>query len=190
MIGVEPTADMRSQALAATRQGNISYREGLGHATGLPDGCASLVCCVQSLPWMTPQSTFAEAARILAQGGVFAACDYDWPPVTGQWRADQAFANCLVRVRQLELDLKVTERLQQWSKEEHLARMQGSGCFLYARESLLHHVDLGNAERLVGLLLSQGSAMDLLKAGLSEQQLGIDELRRIAADTLGPALTL
>jgi SAM-dependent methyltransferase len=185
VIGVEPTADMRAQATAATADSNVSYRDGLSHMTGLPARCATLVSCSQSLHWMAPQPTFEEAARILVPGGVFAACDYDWPPATGAWAADAAFDECLTTVKTLERELKVADRLQQWDKSGHLGRMRASGCFRYTREALLHHVDLGDAERLVGLLLSQGSTMDLLKAGLSEAQLGVDKLREVAAHALG-----
>jgi ubiquinone biosynthesis protein Coq4 len=66
--------------------------------------------------------------------------------------------------------------------------MQESGCFRYVKEIGLHHVDQGNAERLVGLLLSQAEVMTMLKDGYSEEQLGIDRLRRIAQETLGEAL--
>jgi hypothetical protein len=49
---------------------------------------------------------------------------------------------------------------------------------------------MGNAERLVGLLLSQGGIASLLKYGLSEEELGVDSLRAEAKRTLGdePAL--
>jgi SAM-dependent methyltransferase len=185
VIGVEPTHDMRAEALAAGTPDNVTYREGYAHATGLPDHCAEVVCCSQALHWMAPQPTFVEAARLLRPGGVFASCDYEWPPMTGQWQADLAFEKCLARIEILERELRRAQRLQRWEKSGHLARMKASGCFRYTREALLHHGDRGNAERLVGLLLSQGSTMDLLKAGQSEDQLGISELRQTAARTLG-----
>lgn len=185
VIGVEPTHDMRDEAQAAGAPDNVTYREGYAHATGLPDRCAEVVCCSQALHWMAPQPTFVEAARLLRPGGVFACCDYEWPPMTGQWQADLAFEQCLTRIKILEQELGVAQRLQRWDKSGHLARMRASGCFRYVREALLHHGDSGNAERLIGLLLSQGSTMDLLKSGQSEQQLGIDELRQIATRTLG-----
>ncbi|MEO6874961.1 MAG: class I SAM-dependent methyltransferase, partial [Opitutaceae bacterium] len=75
--------------------------------------------------------------------------------------------------------------LQHWAKSGHLARMQASPVFRYVRDLVVHHTDLGNAERLVGLFLSQGYVMALLKAGITEEQLGITALRRIAGQTLG-----
>jgi SAM-dependent methyltransferase len=185
VIGVEPAADMRAQALSVDAPGNVSYREGFAHTTGLPDHCAEIVCCMQALHWMAPQPTFVEAARLLRPGGVFACCDYDWPPMTGQWQADLAFEQCVARTGILEQELGLAQRLQRWDKSGHLARMQASRCFRYVREAFLHHGDSGNGERLIGLLLSQGGTMDLLKSGQSEQQLGISELRQIAARTLG-----
>jgi SAM-dependent methyltransferase len=185
VIGVEPAPDMRSEALAEGGPDNVTYREGYAHATGLPDHCAEIVCCSQALHWMAPQPTFTEAARLLRPGGVFACCDYDWPPLSRSWQADLAFEECLGRIALLEEQLRRAQRLQRWDKGGHLARMKASGCFRHAREALLHHGDQGNAERLIGLLLSQGSTMDLLKSGQSEEQLGISELRQIAERTLG-----
>ena len=185
VIGIEPAADMRRQAEAQTSAGNVTYREGFSHQTGLPDGYAQIVTCSQALHWMEPQATFHEAARILVAGGIFAAYDYDWPPTTGDWEADAAYEACMARVGACEADHHSEESLRRWDKAQHLARMRASGYFRYTKEIVVHHADLGNAERLVGLCLSQGSVMTLLKAGLSEEQLGIAELRAIAQRTLG-----
>lgn len=167
VVGVEPSADMRAGVRRHARLQCL--------LSGRP----------QSLHWMVAQPTFEESARVLIDGGVFAAGDYDWRPMSGAWQADVAFEQCLGRARELERDLQLSDRLWQWDKAERLARMSASGCFRYVREAVLHQADVGNAERLVGLLLSQGGTMDLLKARQSEEQLGVDELRRVATDTLG-----
>jgi SAM-dependent methyltransferase len=185
VIGIEPTPDMRRQAEAATSAPNVSYQAGFSHSTGLPAQCAQVVCCVQALHWMDPAGTFAEAGRILAPGGVFATCDYDWPPATGAWQADAAFEASIRAGRRLEQERKLTTGLQHWDKSGHLARLQGSSVFRYVRELVVHHTDLGNAERLVGLLLSQGYVRALLKAGVTEEDLGIPALRAIAGNNLG-----
>lgn len=187
VIGIEPAADMRRQAIAHTATPNVTYREGFSHRTGLPDRCADIVTCAQALHWMEPQGTFREAARILRPGGVFAAFDYDWPPVTGNWAADAAYAACMKRARELELALPAEASVRQWDKSQHLARMQASGCFRYAREIVVHHEDSGNAERLVGLLLSQGGVMTLRKRGVSEEEIGITRFREQAQQALGDA---
>lgn len=187
VIGIEPAADMRRQAEAATQSPHVTYQEGFSHTTSLPDGCADLVTCSQALHWMEPQATFVEAVRILRTGGVFAAFDYDWPPTTPHWEADAAYIACLRRVRQLEQTLP-DQKVRQWGKEQHIERMQASGCFRFVKEIVLHHIDNGNAERLVGLAKSQGSTMTLLKAGFSEQELGLDALRQACERTLGSEL--
>jgi len=185
VIGVEPTDAMRTQAQAQGGQG-LFYLRGFSHATGLPDASADIVTCAQSLHWMDPPSTFAEVARILRPGGVFAACDYDWPPVTGLWQVDAAYLECDQRGRAIERELNLSPGLKFSEKSGHLGRMQASGAFRWTREVLLHHEDEGDAERLAGLLFSQGGIQTLLKAGITEDELGItafrDLVRRLMPD--------
>jgi hypothetical protein len=57
VIGVKPSAEMRQLAEAQTRTVNIQYREEFSHQTGLPDRCAAIITCCQSLHWMDPQHT-------------------------------------------------------------------------------------------------------------------------------------
>jgi SAM-dependent methyltransferase len=189
VVGVEPNADMRAEAQRQTQAANVEYHAGFAHATGLPDRCAQIVTCMQALHWMDPPATFSEARRILRPGGVFAAIDYDWPPVTRSWRADEAWCSCSERVTRLEGSLPGS-RPPRWDKARHLVRMADSGCFRFTRECVLHHVDEGNGARYLGLLRSQGGVMDLLKAGCTEAELGIDALERIARAELGDELRL
>jgi len=184
VVGIEPSLDMRSEALRQTGASNVRYKEGYSHATGLPDACAQIVTCMQSLHWMEPQCTFTEARRILVPGGVFAAIDYEWPPVSSSWRADQIWDACNERANHLEATLP-SPRPPRWDKSSHPGRMRDSGCFRFVRDLALHHVDTGGWQRYVGLLRSQGGVMELLKAGRSEQELGITELDRIARSELG-----
>jgi SAM-dependent methyltransferase len=185
VVGVEPSADMRRAAIERSASVNLQILDGYSHCTGLPAGGAQIVTCMQSLHWMEPQATFEEAHRLLCAGGVFAAIDYDWPPVTGSWQADLAWGECNQRAARLEATIAPDRRARRWDKAQHLSRMQQSGCFRFTREVLLHHVDLGNAERHVGLLRSQGGVMDLLKAGHSSAELAIDALERTAQAELG-----
>lgn len=186
VVGVEPAADMRKEATAQTSARNVAYRDGFSHDTRLPDRCAQIVSCSQALHWMKPQETFEEARRILQPGGVFSANDYDWPPTVGSWEAEEAYAACMRTVRSLEKERRTAVGLQRWEKSGHLARMESSGCFRHVKEVVIHHIDQGNAERLVGVLRSQGDVMGLLKDGLAEADLHIDVLRAIADRTLGP----
>jgi ubiquinone/menaquinone biosynthesis C-methylase UbiE len=185
VIGIEPSQDMRSQAAALTKQENVSYQAGFSHQTGLDNNCADIVTCSQSLHWMEPQPTFAEVARILRPGGVFAAYDNDEPPTTAAWEAEAAYVEFLERVWQLEDKHKTREGLKRWPKAQHLDRMKSSGLFRYTKEFTLHHIEMGNADRLVGLALSQGSVAGLLKRGIEKSVLGLEKLKAIAESSLG-----
>ena len=185
VIGIEPAGDMRQQAEAVTPDGNVEYREGFSHQTSLPDRCAQVVMCMQALHWMEPEGTFAEAARILQPGGVFVACDYDWPPMTGSWEADAAFAKCFNLARRLEKERRTADGVQHWDKAGHFTRLQASGRFRYLKETALHHQDTGDAGRLVGLYLSQGFVVSLRKAGVTDEELGLPGLRETAGHFLG-----
>jgi hypothetical protein len=63
--------------------------------------------------------------------------------------------------------------------------MRRSGYFRYTKEIVVHHVDGGNAERMINLLISQGGVKDLLESGFTEQQLGIDSFRKQIHNMLG-----
>jgi ubiquinone/menaquinone biosynthesis C-methylase UbiE len=184
VIGVEPTASMRHEAESHPLS-NVRYVEGFSHDTGLPGGSADIVTCSQSLHWMEPEGTFREAARLLRPGGVFAANDFDWPPITPCWEVDAAYERCMTRGRQLEIEHGLETPLRRWDKAGHLARMAASGQFRYTREALLHHEDHGDATRLVNLFRSQGFVMTLLKQGLTESDLEIDKLTETAIRFFG-----
>jgi ubiquinone/menaquinone biosynthesis C-methylase UbiE len=190
VIGVEPNADMRAQAerrAAQSNARNVRFAYGLSTATGLPDRYADIVTCSQSLHWMEPDGTFAEVARILRDGGVFAAYDCDWPP-TFNADAEQAYNACRAKAEAVERVRRFAPEVHQWNKGEHLQRMRKSGRFRYVKEVVLHHVEEGGAERLVGLALSQGEIASLLKHGISEDEIGITALRETARRILGDSI--
>lgn len=186
VIGVEPNADMRHQAKARTAapSGNVKYIDAISSQTGLPDASADIVTCSQSLHWMDPAPTFAEVARILRNGGIFAAYDADWPP-TMNWQAERAYNDFIERAEKIGRARGWYQGIVKWKKEEHLARMQTSGHFRFTKEILVHHTELGDADRLVGLALSQGSVAKVLQHGASENEIGLDLFRREAARVLG-----
>jgi len=179
VVGVEPHADMRAVAEA---QGGAEYVDRDSGATGLPDACADLVTCSQSLHWMEPEPTFAEAARILRPGGVFAAYDCDAAPVIHP-EVDAAVAAVHDRAQALRHE---TGRWGPWTdrpglrKSEHLGRMRASGRFRFAREFVLHSVEEGDADRVVGLVRSFGGV-----ATFEHGDIGLDELRATAERVLG-----
>ncbi|UJX40803.1 class I SAM-dependent methyltransferase [Desulfovibrio sp. JY] len=183
VMGIEPGDDMRQRAEEVTTRvpgGEIiSFRKGYGDETGLMSGCADIVTCSQSLHWMDPHPTFAEAARILRPGGVFAAIDADMTPSFGG-PAEAAFLSLRRRHRALEDKLQLTP-VKRWDKAGHLGRMAASGQFRYTREVLAHHVEPGSGARLVELALSMGGVATLLAHGVEESAFGLDVLRREAA---------
>lgn len=190
VVGIEPNADMRAVAearkAAHANAATVRFQGGIAAQTGLPDGCADIVTCSQSLHWMEPESTLAEVARILRSGGVFAAYDHHRSP-TMDWEAEEALMTFWARVDAAE-KARGLPRKQRWSKEEHLQRMRASGRFRYVRETWVHSIEMGNAGRLVGLARSHGSIGVLLRQGLTEAEIGLDALRVAAERTLGDEL--
>jgi len=188
VIGIEPSPDMRAVAarLQAIDRGqsNISFIEGTSTNTGLANACADVVTVSQALHWMEPEPTFLEISRILRAGGVFAAIDCDWPP-TIHPDLEQAFNGCMTRAEIAEAEYGVSKGVRRWSKDQHLSRIQGSGLFGFTKEIFCHSVENGDAQRLVGLVKSQGTVASLLKHGLSEEEIGISDLRRAAERILG-----
>lgn len=185
VTGVEPSADMRRQAAEATTAGNVSYRAGFAHETGLPDAQADIVTAAQAFHWMDPGPTLAEVARVLRPGGVFAAYDYDWPPVTPDWRVQAAFRRFTDWVHEVEAVQGTRAGVPNWEKAGHLDRMEASGRFRFTRELCVHTADDGSAARLVGLALSLGSVQTLLKCAPDAIAPAVEELRAAAGSLLG-----
>ena len=186
VVGIEASAEMRARAEDETSAPNVRFLQAFAQDTGLPDDAADIVTCSQSLHWMEPEPTFAEVARILRPGGVFAAYDYDWPPICN-WEVERAFTELVRRVGEARKGSGTppwTGR-PRYDKPEHLERIQASGRFRYAREIGLHSRERGNAERIVGMALSLGPLVVLLERGLTEEDLGLAQLRETAARTLG-----
>ena len=180
-IGVEPNPAMLAAAEPAP---GVEYREAFAAETGLDDGCADIVTCSQSLHWMEPEPTLDEAARILRAGGVFAAYDYDWPPVVDP-EVDEAFRAYQERRGELRRTLGIQKGADRWAKDEHLSRMRASGHFRYCREVLLHSIEEGDAARVGGFARSFGLPFADLTDERVERELRIDELEAVARRVLG-----
>jgi ubiquinone/menaquinone biosynthesis C-methylase UbiE len=183
VIGAEPNPAMLAAAEAEAAPG-VEYTQSFARETGLPDAAADIVTCSQSLHWMEPLPVFREAARILRPGGVFAAYDYDWPPLVDP-EVDQAYAAYQERRRQLREQRGIQRGGDRWPKHGHLDRMRESGCFAWCRELLLHSVEPGNAERIGGFARSLGLPVAEGDDEQLERALRIDELEAVAEKVIG-----
>lgn len=188
VIGIEPSDDMRSQAMRgletypyATR---IAYQAGIAHKTGLLTSSVDIVTCAQAFHWMEPSTTLAEIARILRAGGIFAAYDYSWPP-TISWELEQVFQEVDERFEHLIQERGAGKQDPGWSKEQHLERMRASGHFRFTREFVVHHCEQGDATRFIGLVLSSGYNYQLKRGIVTGQEIGLDRLKQAALDYIG-----
>jgi SAM-dependent methyltransferase len=181
VVGVEASPEMREQAERATRAENVRFVQAYAQATGLPGSAADIVSCSQAFHWMEPTATLAEAARILRPGGLFAAYDYDWPPIVHP-EVEAAFEEMLKRVG--ERRVVGGRGRMRYPKEGHLDQIRKSGRFGYVREAVVHSRERGSADRIVGMALSLGPLTVLLDE-VSEEELGLTALREAAASALG-----
>lgn len=184
VVGVEPNPRMIEQARRATRQPGVRYVEAYADETGLPGAAADVVTCAQAFHWMQPEPVLAEAGRLLRPGGVFAAYDYDVPPVV-QPEVDDAFAQHFQARRQARHRLGLAAGAARWPKEGHLGRIAASGRFRFAREILCHGLDMADARRIIGLAESLGGPRALFEGKAPEVDVTFERLRETAHRVLG-----
>jgi len=183
VVGIEPSDAMRGYAERATGSANVRYVAASAYDTGLADGCADLVTAAQSLQWMRPDRVLPEIRRILRPGGVL--CAYAYVAVqTPTWEPEAAWEAVLDRKRVLRERLGLDRERQLWPVSR--AGIEQSGLFRFVRELTLHGVEEGSGDRLVGFALSEGSMTTLLGAGITEEEVGLDRLRRVAATFADP----
>jgi SAM-dependent methyltransferase len=180
VIGIEPNPAMLAAAKPAP---GVDYREAFAQDTGLDGGEADIVTCSQSLHWMDPQPTFAEAARLLRPGGLFAAYDYEWPPVIDP-EVDEAYDAYQGRRREMRERRGIQRGGDRWLKSKHLERMQASGQFRFCREILLHSIEDGDADRVVGFAYSLGLPTAIDDPEL-DRELRVRDLEKVARRVLG-----
>jgi SAM-dependent methyltransferase len=161
----------------AARPTAVSVMAGSAEATGLPDESADIVTASQAMHWFDAGRALPEIVRILRPGGIFAAYDYDWPPAI-DWETDAVFQAFDRKVDVLEA---ARGTRPPHAGKNHLERIAGSGLFRYAREIALHSRDSGDAQRITDLAMTQGGSAALLAAGATEDELGITDLRAVAA---------
>ena len=77
--------------------------------------------------------------------------------------------------------------LRSWSKAAHLQRLTASGFFAYTREVVMMGAHGGGAERFKALMYSQGSYQGLLKAGLTNEEIGSEAFEHEVDEGFGRA---
>jgi ubiquinone/menaquinone biosynthesis C-methylase UbiE len=167
----------------AAGSARFSVLAGSAEDTRLPDACADIVTASQAMHWFDASRALPEIIRILRPGGVFAAYDCDWPPCIDA-ETDAAYAEFATRVTELET---ASGLRPPHAGKRHLQRITASGLFRQAREIAVDSEEQGDARRLVDVALSQGGAVALLEAGVTEDEIGLTALREIAGRRLtGP----
>jgi len=188
VIGIEPNNDMFQVACRKITllpfDHCISFQQGVASHTGLRHECVDIVTCSQSFHWMEPQSTLTEVARILRPGGVFAAYDYQWPPTVG-WEAERAYEMFIDRAWSLKERRRLEQGLQLWPQNRQLSPLQESGHFRYVKELWLHQQEMGNADRFIGLALTNGVIQYLQKGLLSEEEIGLASFQHEVQKAIG-----
>jgi SAM-dependent methyltransferase len=181
VVGVELNDAMRQFAEKATPAANVRYVGASAYETGLADGGADLVTAAQSLQWMRLDRVVPEIGRILRPGGVFCAYNY-FRSQLWDWEASEAFEH--VQRRKHELIRELGHESPRFPSEA--AELARHGAFRSARELVLHSVEQCDGERLLGFALSEGSLRMLLEQGVSEEEIGLDRLRRACAELRQP----
>lgn len=184
VVGVEPNAAMLAVAGAQTRDPNVRFVEAFAADTGLESGTADLVTCSQSLHWMDRPATLAEAERLLRSGGVFAAYDYDMPPLVHP-KVDAAFSEHLRRRRQARDEHRVEAGWTRTPKQTHLDAIKETGLFLYAREAVFEATADVDADGILGLVRSLGLVPELRALGVSEEDLSLTRLEEVVRSVVG-----
>jgi SAM-dependent methyltransferase len=186
VIAVEPGDGMREitrQKIAAAGGGatRFAVTSGSAEQTGLASASADIVTASQAMHWFDPDRALPEITRVLRPGGVFAAYDCDWPPCI-DWETDAAYAAAAARITELEIERGL--RPPHAGKRDHQERLRRSGLFRHVTEVSVHGREQGDARRLVAVARSQGGAVALLAAGVTEEELGLAALGEVAARRL------
>ena len=184
VTGIEPNDAMRafSEAASSSTQ-NVRYRKASSYETELPDGSADLVTAAQSLQWMEPQRVFPEVGRILRRGGVF--CAYNYVDLqTPLWEPEALFEALQQRKKELRRERGLDRANPRTQPSREL--LEASGVFRRTRELALHSVEEGDGERLLGFALSEASTRALLAEGTTEEEIGLDRIRDVAATINDP----
>lgn len=186
IIGVEPSDEMRSFAekkFADTKK--VQLLPCVAEQLDVEDQSVDVVSCVQAFHWFDRKRALREFDRILRPGGIFLACDFDFPPVTF-WKADKAYQELLNEQRRLgEQYPDLNQNVQEGDKRKNLQIMQDSGLFSYCREIVLDGEILFDAQRYIDLAYSQSPLQRILNARIPEGSVMTDTFKKNVEEAFG-----
>jgi SAM-dependent methyltransferase len=171
--GVETNPAMAHAVASAS---GIAYLRASTLRTPLPGGCADIVTCSQSFHWMSAGQAISEIARILRPDGVFAAYDYDWPPLA-DWKVAAAFS------RVIEASGVDPSRPE---KAGHAENLKDSGQFRAVRTVFMHARQVAGSSHVARLPLAFGPVARRLSEGAIERELGLDRFLEATGRRLDP----
>ncbi|WP_339063481.1 hypothetical protein [Tepidibacillus marianensis] len=73
-------------------------------------------------------------------------------------------------------------RVKKWNKDEHLKKIQESEKFRYSKEIVFHNKETSDAERYIGLALSQGAIQTIFKKGISDIDGDIENFKKVVRE--------
>lgn len=182
IVGIEPNHEMRERAQQRTQ--GIQFFEGTSYDTHQASEAFNVVTCSQSFHWMEPLATIKEVTRVLKPYGLFAIYDCLWP-ITVSWKSEIAYTELLDTVKELthiyQEKLPIAKR---WPKEKHLENFQKSGKFEYCKNIYFDNVEICDAQRFIGIALSQSSIQTLLKHKVGKIEAAISKFKELVEQDL------
>jgi SAM-dependent methyltransferase len=144
IVGIEPSDDMRREALAATTAPEVEYITGVAESLPVADGAVAVLLSAQAAHWFDRPRFYAEAARALAAGGVLALVFNN-----RSWRKSQF----------LEEHQRLLERLspgyhRTYRDVDFLGEINANGLFLAGEKLTVEWLLPMTLEQWIGLNLS------------------------------------
>lgn len=156
VLAVEPGHDMR-RVLTRDFQGDarVQVADGAAEAIPLPDGSAALVLACTAFHWFDRTAFFAEAARVLAPGGVLALVRNRREPTPIIADFDAYLAEHSVEVR----DFPAREK----TKEPTVRELGALPCFRGAKSRSYPWRDRRDCRGLIDLYLTRSTVWALVR---------------------------